>query len=347
MLVPSRAATSSPASEDVPSVYTPYCGLYSAYYMLRSHGYDVSFTDLLTAENISSPEGSSVAEVQQMLERRGMNTLVVEHLDEHSLFRSDASAVLLVASNESHGKYNHFVVFQPHTGSEAFIVDPPADPEGIALGDLGNRWTGTAVFASSHPMNLGSFRVQHNTEIAAWCVALIAAALVLRFANRLDTRFVKVFCNRRILQFGLLVFAHGIIAIVLVVLAGYDRIVAATRAPAPHTSSIPITRAVDRAELLAKLKQGVLLVDARLPEDFADGHIPQSINIPVYTSSAQLRKRMSAYSLDTPIVVYCKSRRCTFDADLAQRLVTIGFRDVGVFVGGWEEWLQLQPKAGS
>jgi rhodanese-related sulfurtransferase len=54
----------------------------------------------------------------------------------------------------------------------------------------------------------------------------------------------------------------------------------------------------------ALVESGARLVDVRTPQEFAAGHIPGAVNIPVQ----ELERRMSELEpKDEPIVVYCQS----------------------------------------
>lgn len=51
-------------------------------------------------------------------------------------------------------------------------------------------------------------------------------------------------------------------------------------------------------------KEGLVLVDVRTPEEYADGHIPNAINLPV----AELPELLDALpNKDQKLVVYCRS----------------------------------------
>jgi rhodanese-related sulfurtransferase len=54
----------------------------------------------------------------------------------------------------------------------------------------------------------------------------------------------------------------------------------------------------------ALVEKGARLVDVRAPEEFASGHVPGAVNIPVQ----DLAQRMGEVGpKDGPVVVYCKS----------------------------------------
>lgn len=80
-----------------------------------------------------------------------------------------------------------------------------------------------------------------------------------------------------------------------------------------------------------------VFVDARRSDQFAKGHIPGSINI--YASEfAENIPKVANIPRDKLIVVYCDGGLCELSHELANELVTFGFRKVVVYTGGWEEW---------
>lgn len=61
---------------------------------------------------------------------------------------------------------------------------------------------------------------------------------------------------------------------------------------------------VSGAEARRQVEAGALLLDVRTPEEFAAGHLPGALNIPVQ----KLGDRMAELpARDRPIVVYCRS----------------------------------------
>ncbi len=59
-----------------------------------------------------------------------------------------------------------------------------------------------------------------------------------------------------------------------------------------------------RDEAHAAVEKGAVLLDVRSPEEFAEGHLPGAINIPV----GELASRMAELpKKDAGIVVYCRS----------------------------------------
>lgn len=58
---------------------------------------------------------------------------------------------------------------------------------------------------------------------------------------------------------------------------------------------------------LTKVAQGAMLVDVRTPEEYAEGHLPEAINIPFEQIAEAFAKQ--GIAKDTPVVVYCRSGR--------------------------------------
>jgi len=82
----------------------------------------------------------------------------------------------------------------------------------------------------------------------------------------------------------------------------------------------------------------VLLVDARHYADYARGHIPGAINIPVTLAVQERDKRLDGWPRSSRIVVYCQSSGCDYDERVASELLLDGFRDISLFHEGWQEW---------
>lgn len=81
------------------------------------------------------------------------------------------------------------------------------------------------------------------------------------------------------------------------------------------------------------------IVDARSPEAFADGHIPGAINIPYDRLPQYYDGLTELVPIDATVVCYCWSITCDFSDQLATELKILGYTDVVVFTGGWEDWL--------
>lgn len=90
-----------------------------------------------------------------------------------------------------------------------------------------------------------------------------------------------------------------------------------------------------------ELYQGgmAVFVDARMPAEFAAGHIPGALNLPYDDLEAHLDV-LSFLPEDGLVVTYCDGSECELSLELADELIAMGFGQVRVFFGGWEQWVE-------
>ena len=83
---------------------------------------------------------------------------------------------------------------------------------------------------------------------------------------------------------------------------------------------------------------GEKFIDARSAEEFSEGHIKGAINIPFYESEKYLNV-INSLNKNEIIVTYCSSRECDDGTLSGDEFFKMGFKQVYVFIGGWEEWI--------
>jgi rhodanese-related sulfurtransferase len=94
------------------------------------------------------------------------------------------------------------------------------------------------------------------------------------------------------------------------------------------------TEVVDRAELLRRARAGqVTVLDVRPAEEYAAGHIPGAVSVPL----AELPGRLADLPADTEIVAYCRGAYCVLSYD-AVRLLTAQGRTARRLADGVLEW---------
>ncbi|WP_071395729.1 rhodanese-like domain-containing protein [Bacillus tuaregi] len=74
------------------------------------------------------------------------------------------------------------------------------------------------------------------------------------------------------------------------------------------------------------------LIDVREPNEFENGHILGSRNIPL----SQLKMRMKELRPDKPVYLYCQNG--TRSARAAQFLYKKGYKDLSHLQGGFKKW---------
>jgi len=91
---------------------------------------------------------------------------------------------------------------------------------------------------------------------------------------------------------------------------------------------------VSREELAERLEEGgVTLLDVRPEDEFALGHLPGAINIPL----AALHRRLAQLRPDREIVAYCRGPYCVLAFEAVAELRRLGYR-VRRLEDGFPEW---------
>ena len=91
---------------------------------------------------------------------------------------------------------------------------------------------------------------------------------------------------------------------------------------------------VSTQELMRRSRSGeVTVLDVRPPAEYAAGHIPGAVSIPV----EELERRIAELPADSEIVAYCRGPYCVFAHD-AVRLLRGAGRQARRLVGGLPEW---------
>jgi len=91
---------------------------------------------------------------------------------------------------------------------------------------------------------------------------------------------------------------------------------------------------VSRAELLERLRAGlVTALDVRPGDEFALGHLPGAVNIPL----ADLERRLADLDPDREVVAYCRGPYCVLSYEAVAALRARGFR-ARRLEDGFPEW---------
>lgn len=93
-------------------------------------------------------------------------------------------------------------------------------------------------------------------------------------------------------------------------------------------------------ELKAKLdnKEKFLLIDVRQPEEFAQGHIKSSVNIP--STDIDLNIGKLTLVKDYPIITVCDASGCNRAEQVAVKLIGLGFNDIRAYSSGVNAWVE-------
>jgi rhodanese-related sulfurtransferase len=92
--------------------------------------------------------------------------------------------------------------------------------------------------------------------------------------------------------------------------------------------------------------EGAVFIDSRSRQDFAAGHIPGALSLPVGELESD-RKTLAGARLSTALpfpedqvlVVYCEGGDCQTSVSLAKLIHERGFTDIRILSVGWDEWV--------
>lgn len=100
------------------------------------------------------------------------------------------------------------------------------------------------------------------------------------------------------------------------------------------TNLLPVP--VSLAEV-QNFSQRAVIIDARITELYAEGHLPNAVSLPL----ADIEQRLTAFIERYPersLIIYCSGYGCSDSFDLALLLLENGYHDVMVYEGGFPEW---------
>ena len=86
--------------------------------------------------------------------------------------------------------------------------------------------------------------------------------------------------------------------------------------------------------------KNTLIFDARPSSFFEQGHVPGALNLARDNFAHDYRQLDSVLkdAQEKPIIVYCGGGDCHDSRLVANALLTLGYGNVSVFTGGWQEW---------
>jgi rhodanese-related sulfurtransferase len=322
--------------ETEPETPPTYCGMYCVCRAARSLGLQVEFADLLKPQYIGSMEGSSERGIIQACEDLGLEAQALRRMTCALLRSVDCPVILHVRDRPGAKKYNHWILYMGSTEGKARIYDETRDLALMDFSDLAARWDGSGVLVAKRGVSLGRLRFIVFSEfvlyagLGAFSLAFIYwvhrnwLATTWRVVSELSA--VCAVCMAWALGYDLM-HAEGFLSHPPSVKAIQDE----------HIGSFLPRVTAQKVEALRS--QGkVLLLDARLFEDYRAGHIPNAISLPVDLTSEQSRKVLEDVALDRPIVVYCHSSGCPYSEMVARKLFDVGYADIRLFRDGWIGW---------
>ena len=96
---------------------------------------------------------------------------------------------------------------------------------------------------------------------------------------------------------------------------------------------------VNLAQTYALFQQGqALFIDARPADEYAEIHVPKAVNITPSMLENGAAEKVAGIVKDREIVVYCSQESCDLALRVAEKLQSLGFSRLQVFMGGFRAW---------
>jgi rhodanese-related sulfurtransferase/DNA-binding transcriptional ArsR family regulator len=152
--------------------------------------------------------------------------------------------------------------------------------------------------------------------------------LALRAAGLVESRKQGLFVHYRLADDSVVDLSRAIRTVAERRLAELDRIVR------DHFGDRSEPEPVPMKELLARARSGqVVILDTRPAREFAAGHIPGALSVPV----EELKRRLAEFPRTKEFVAYCRGPYCVY-ADRAVEMLREAGRRARRLDGGFPEW---------
>ncbi len=87
-----------------------------------------------------------------------------------------------------------------------------------------------------------------------------------------------------------------------------------------------------------------VFIDGRPAHEFAQGHIEGAINIPYESmmgkTPEEKKQLVKDINQNAVIITYCSGEKCDISIDVAYELFDLGYRNLNIYLGGLEEWVE-------
>lgn len=343
MLLPLQARAEEQASlgivsgqpESMTETISPdgYCGLYCVFAIARMNSMPVEFSELLSKNFLSGQFGSTADDLINALRTCGLRGEFSETSTIDRLRRSKHPVILHVRPAGFGTTYSHWVLFlgfQPN--NRIRIYDPPNDEADLSVAELLAIWDNATVevFASrvAPAPNTDSALQWIRLPETFTLLMLLVVAVLLAVVSK---RFSAVASILITTSFAILV-AHWINPAGFAWSPTSVRGIIDTHFPPPH-------RHLSYTEVVDLIHSGdILLIDARRTRDFARGHIPGAVNVPIDANSSTVLTAVKKSQELRGAVVYCNGKDCSWANHVAGKLTSRGAQNVYVYDGGIKEW---------
>lgn len=329
----------------------PYCGVYSLYVSAQALDRPVEFESLLENKYVIGWEGSSIDSLSRAARDLGLASQPLQGMASWDLRFAPGPVVLHVRSELTRPHYDHWVAYLGEQDGKARIVDPSRGEQLIHYSDLLAAWDGAGLAISDSNTLLQMWRWKGWTLrlmifLGIGCVLSCALRVVLRWLLNGQKGLV---CE--VTRLGVAAIALVLLAIALDFASGAGTLGNAHASRTITNLYFPIEFdevSTQELELLFRnlsVEKNFQLIDARMASDFQYYPLPGAINIPVNCSVTYEAEAVSSFDRNTPLIVYCQSRGCSYSHSVAKRLHAREFENIRIYADGVAGWTEQQRLA--
>lgn len=155
--------------------------------------------------------------------------------------------------------------------------------------------------------------------------------------------------RRAIIEMAAIVALSSLVGISYNALAPQKKRVAVTATREDRAAAQGVqTLTLEEVRYYLDQQKGTVVVDARAPEEYGLGHIPNSLNLPVEGFESAYQKGLARLKKAPMVIVYCSGGSCNTSHEVAALLQQKGVKNLAVFGDGLPGWMKakLPIKAG-
>jgi rhodanese-related sulfurtransferase len=321
----------------------PYCGIDCIYTVARQYGRDVRYADLVDARFVGSHQGSSPAELVAAAQSVGLAATPQFGLSIADLQSLAHPSILLLSRHRDSASFRHWVLVTHAGRDRIWVMESPGYVEEITHAQLLAQWDGIALVV--YPDAVAQIAAERQSLGRQWTLAVLLglAAIAAQLGRRFLPKQITT-CDFR--PRSLVVRSLGIVIVAGTVALAWHATARSGFWRNDDAVSIVKSRFLSRqlphigraevAELIGQ--QRAVIIDARYPDDYARGHLPSAINVPLHITPTALQKLARELPQGKRVVVYFLSEKCPYDEEIGSQLALAGVKDVLLYPGGWKEW---------
>lgn len=339
--------TATDESEALMGWDEPYCGIVSAFAVMKHFGKSAEFRDLITVDYVGSSEGSTGLQIQSALKHHGIESAAFTRTNPSTLLACRGPVILHTRSRTS-PLYRHWVAYLGRDGDALRILDPSLGMVTMSAAELQAQWDGLMIVPdASRPARTLFLAATFAEYLPAVGVGVSVIAGMAMWTRSRAAHAARGSYASRVLRQSAILAAAGVLLGVgfASLLPGgvYQSDAAVATIAGLHPGEFLTAAELAEVQLIAGGENSdAVLIDCRFESSFQRGSIPTAIPVPLDATAAFESGQLQGIEKDRTLVLFCQSENCGYDELVARRLIGRGYSDVRLFRGGYAEWQQAQ-----